>query len=172
VPDHCYLNVPAFRAGRYVLTVRRKQVAAPRVGAYQREVGPECAMVFWQTLVEGDVLAYLCSHILAFDVQVHRGILQVCTAGASTAHRMPQGIEYLHFIQAAIDAAGVSFGTMRGAAFPYPASRFLDTALNPFFTMTALVRLVPASDDCFTSQLRCWYKSPSSERGACPRSER
>jgi hypothetical protein len=70
-------------------------------------VGPECATALWNTLVEGEVLAYLCSHILAFDVQVHRGVLQVCTAGAGTAHRMPDGVEYLHLIQAGIDAEGL-----------------------------------------------------------------
>jgi hypothetical protein len=78
-------------------------------GAYQREVGPECATAFWNTLVEGNVLTYLCSHILAFDVQAQRGVLQVCTAGAGTAHRMPDGIEYLHCVQAAIDAEGLRY---------------------------------------------------------------
>ena len=63
-------------------------------GAYQREIGPEHAGPFWGTLVENQVLAYVCSHILAFDVQVHRGVLQLCTAGAGTAHRMPEGVEY------------------------------------------------------------------------------
>ncbi len=62
-------------------------------GAYQRDVGPEHATEFWNVLSEGGVLAYLCGHILAFDVQVHRGVLQICTAGAGTAHRMPEGVE-------------------------------------------------------------------------------
>jgi hypothetical protein len=53
------------------------------------------------------VLAYLCSHILAFDVQVHRGVLQLCTAGAGTLHRMPEEFEYLHCTQLAIDHAGL-----------------------------------------------------------------
>jgi hypothetical protein len=78
-------------------------------GPYQREIGPEHAKLFWTTLVEAGVLAYLCSHILAFDVQVHRGVLQVCSAGAGTAHRMPDGIEYLHCVQAAIDEAGLRY---------------------------------------------------------------
>jgi hypothetical protein len=60
-------------------------------------------------LVEAGVLAYLCSHILAFDVQVHRGVLQVCTAGAGTAHRMPDGVEYLHCVQGALDDAGLRY---------------------------------------------------------------
>ncbi len=78
-------------------------------GPYQREIGPEHAPAFWDTLVEAGVLAYLCSHILAFDVQVHRGVLQICTAGAGTLHRMPEGIEYLHCIQAALDAEGLRY---------------------------------------------------------------
>ncbi|MBB3454084.1 hypothetical protein FHT86_002340 [Rhizobium sp. BK313] len=73
-------------------------------GAYQREIGLDYAKRFWDILVDADVLAYVCSHILAFDVQVHRGVLQLCTAGAGTAHRMPEGVEYLHCIQAALDA--------------------------------------------------------------------
>jgi hypothetical protein len=78
-------------------------------GPYQREIGPEHAADFWNVLVEARVLAYLCSHILAFDVQVHRGVLQVCTAGAGTAHRMPEGIEYLHCVQGALDAEGMRY---------------------------------------------------------------
>ena len=76
-------------------------------GAYQREVGPEHASAFWDALVEHGVLAYLCSHILAYDAQVHRGVLQIYTAGAGTAHRMPEGVEYLHCVQAALDAEGL-----------------------------------------------------------------
>ena len=83
-------------------------------GAFQREVGPEHAVLFWDTLVEGGVLAYLCSHILAFDVQVHRGVLQICTAGAGTAHRMPEGIEYLHLVQACSRCRGA---TLSGARY-------------------------------------------------------
>ena len=64
---------------------------------------------FWDILVEHQVLAYLCSHILAFDVQVQRGVLQICTAGAGTAHRMPEAVEYLHIAQAALDDQGLRF---------------------------------------------------------------
>jgi hypothetical protein len=78
-------------------------------GAYQRDIGPEHAQEFWDILVQAGVLAYFCSHILAFDAQVHRGVLQICTAGAGTAHRMPEGIEYLHCVQAAIDAQGLRY---------------------------------------------------------------
>jgi hypothetical protein len=78
-------------------------------GAYVRQVGPEHASGFWDALVANGVTAYLCSHILAFDVQVHQGVLQITTAGAGTAHRMPEGIEYLHCVQMALDDAGLRY---------------------------------------------------------------
>lgn len=78
-------------------------------GPYQREIGPEHATAFWRCLVESGVFAYWCSHILAFDVQVHEGVLQICTAGAGTAHRMPEGIEYLHCVAAVLDEAGLRY---------------------------------------------------------------
>ncbi|MHC2435810.1 metallophosphoesterase family protein [Bradyrhizobium sp. USDA 4451] len=78
-------------------------------GSYQREIGHEYSARFWDILVRADVTAYLCSHILAFDVQVHRGVLQICTAGAGTAHRMPEGVEYLHCVQAALDQRGLRY---------------------------------------------------------------
>jgi hypothetical protein len=60
-------------------------------GAWQREIGPEHAASFWDVLVEGGVLAYLCGHILAFDVQVHRGVLQICTAAPERRIACPRG---------------------------------------------------------------------------------
>ena len=78
-------------------------------GAYQREIGHEYAPPLWDLLVAHGVTAYLCSHILAFDVQVHRGVLQITTAGAGTAYRMPEGVEYLHLVQMALDAAGLRY---------------------------------------------------------------
>jgi hypothetical protein len=78
-------------------------------GPYQRQLAPEVATAFWDTLVDAGVCAYLCSHILAFDVQVHRGVLQICTAGAGTAHRMPEEFEYLHCVQMALDAEGLRY---------------------------------------------------------------
>jgi hypothetical protein len=79
------------------------------MGTYQREIGHEYTRPFWGILVNENVLAYLCSHILAFDVQAHCGVLQICTAGAGTAHRMPEGVEYLHCVQAALDEEGLRY---------------------------------------------------------------
>lgn len=78
-------------------------------GSYQREIGHEYTKPFWDILVKGNVLAYLCSHILAFDVQLHQGVLQICSAGAGTAHRMPDRSEYLHCVQVAIDEDGLRY---------------------------------------------------------------
>lgn len=78
-------------------------------GPRQREVESTCGQTFWRILVRHGVLAYWCSHILAFDVQVHEGVLQILTAGAGTAHRMPEGLEYLHCVQAAIDETGLRY---------------------------------------------------------------
>ena len=78
-------------------------------GVYQRQVEPESGLRFWNVLVRHGVTAYLCSHMLAFDVQVHDGVLQIMTAGAGTAPLMPAGIEYHHCLQAALDAGGLRY---------------------------------------------------------------
>jgi len=79
------------------------------VGSHQREIVHEIGAAFWAILVRHGVLAYWCSHILAFDLQVHQGVLQILTAGAGTAHRMPEEIEYLHAMQAALDRDGLRY---------------------------------------------------------------
>ena len=78
-------------------------------GEYQRTIEGQNGRRFWEVLVRHSVLAYVCSHILAFDVQVHAGVLQICSAGAGTAHRMPEEVEYLHVIQAALDDQGLRY---------------------------------------------------------------
>ena len=78
-------------------------------GPFQREIGPPHAEAFWRILVDHGVLAYVCSHILAFDAQVHDGVLQLTTAGAGTAHRMPEEVEYLHAVQAVLDGNGLRY---------------------------------------------------------------
>ncbi len=78
-------------------------------GDYQRQIECENGRRFWEILRRHGALAYFCSHILAYDAQVHGGLLQICTAGAGTAHRMPEGEEYLHFLQVALDEAGLRY---------------------------------------------------------------
>jgi hypothetical protein len=64
-------------------------------------VAEDEAEAFWSVLVRHGVLAYLCSHVIAFDVQEHEGVLQICSGGAG--HNAEKG-EYHHFVQAALDA--------------------------------------------------------------------
>jgi hypothetical protein len=78
-------------------------------GPFQRDIESENGRAFWRILVRHQVLAYIGSHILAFDVQVHDGVLQIVTAGAGTAHRMPPEHEYLHCVQAALDGDGLRY---------------------------------------------------------------
>ena len=78
-------------------------------GDYQRNLERDNGQRFWDVLVRHGALAYVCSHILAFDAQVHRGVLQICSAGAGTAHRMPPDDEYLHILQAALDDKGLRY---------------------------------------------------------------
>jgi len=85
-------------------------------GDCARQIAADCVGRFWEVLVENRVFAYLCSHILAFDVQVQTGVLQITTAGAGTVHRMPEGVEYLHCVQAAIDERGLRYQVLDDAA--------------------------------------------------------
>ncbi|MCY4071769.1 MAG: metallophosphoesterase [Chloroflexi bacterium] len=78
-------------------------------GDYQRNLERNNGRRFWDALARHGVLAYVCSHILAFDAQVHGGVLQICSAGAGTAHRMPADDEYLHIVQAALDDVGLRY---------------------------------------------------------------
>jgi len=84
-------------------------------GAHQRDIEPENGRVFWTVLTRHRVLAYVCSHILAFDVQVHDGVLQIVTAGAGTEYRMPPEHEYLHCVQAALDDQGLRYQVLDAA---------------------------------------------------------
>ena len=74
------------------------------------EVEPHTGKRLWTMLVDNGVLAYLCSHMLCFDVQVHEGVLQILTSGAGTAHLLPD--DYLHFAQIAVDQAGLRCQTV------------------------------------------------------------
>ena len=69
-----------------------------RFGPHELGIVPEDGRDFWEVLVKHRVLAYICSHLLTFDVQVHKGVLQVLTAGAGRARAC------LHCVQAALDS--------------------------------------------------------------------
>lgn len=102
------------RDARYKLVFGHHPVWAVNgyAGDYQRVIERDNGRRFWDALRRHGVLAYFCSHILAFDAQVQSGILQICTAGAGTAHRMPPEHEYLHFLQAALDESGLRYQTL------------------------------------------------------------
>jgi hypothetical protein len=74
---------------------------------------PSEGEAFWNVLVKHGVLAYLCSHVIAFDVQAHEGVLQITSGGAGTFYGpgnfMPGQTEYLHAVQAAVDQAGLRY---------------------------------------------------------------
>ncbi|MEM9777307.1 MAG: metallophosphoesterase [Chloroflexota bacterium] len=78
-------------------------------GQHQRTIEYLNGSEFWSLLVQHNVLAYICSHILAFDVQVHQGVLQILTGGAGTMPLSPEPIEYHHCIQAVIDSNGLRY---------------------------------------------------------------
>ena len=94
---------------RYKLVVGHQPVFAVKgaCGPYQLELGPDEGVALWKVLVRHDVLAYLCSHVLTFDVQVQQGVLQILTAGAATAYRKPD--EYLHAVQLALDPGRIRY---------------------------------------------------------------
>jgi hypothetical protein len=73
------------------------------------------ADAFWSVLVRHRVIGYLCSHIIAFDVQEHQGVIQVCSGGAGTSYGsggfMGDG-EYHHLVQAALDKDGFRLQTV------------------------------------------------------------
>jgi calcineurin-like phosphoesterase family protein len=75
----------------------------------------EDSLKFWDLLVKHGVQIYLCSHVLAFDVQVHRGVMQIatgCASGKGGGGLMPDNTEYVHFVQVALGDDGVRFQTI------------------------------------------------------------
>src|SRR3984957_20651258 len=74
---------------------------------------PEQGEALWRVLVQNRVAAYVCSHVIAFDVQAHDGVLQITTGGAGTRAGpggfMPGPIEYHHLVQMAVDRKGIRY---------------------------------------------------------------
>ena len=68
---------------------------------------------FWDLLVKHRVDAYLASHIIAFDVQLHGGLPQIVSGGAGTAFGpggfMPGRSEFFHAVQIAVDQQGLRY---------------------------------------------------------------
>jgi hypothetical protein len=76
-------------------------------GECMRELVPGAGRSLWHVLFRHRVIAYVCSHMLAFDVQVHDGVLQILTAGAGTEHLLSG--EYLHCVQMVVDREGLRY---------------------------------------------------------------
>jgi hypothetical protein len=78
-------------------------------------VPPDESARVWDALVRHRVSAYICSHIIAFDVQAHCGVLQITSGGAGTAYgpggSMPCPPEYCHLVQLALDDVGLRLQT-------------------------------------------------------------
>jgi hypothetical protein len=66
-------------------------------------------------MVQHGVQLYLCSHVLAFDVQTHDGVIQLTTGCASAkggGGLYPDYTEYVHFVQMALGDSGLAFQTI------------------------------------------------------------
>jgi hypothetical protein len=68
------------------------------------------AKSFWNVLVKHKVIAYLCAHKTFFDVQVHDGVLQLCSAGAGFPMQEP--VEYNHFTDIILNEKGLKWRTI------------------------------------------------------------
>ena len=112
-PVNSYTNMGATDAGGFIeqAIIGSKQVAG--VPMFRWHILPDNTRAFWDVLKRHDVLAYVCSHIIAYDVQVYDGVLQVCTAGAGTNWgpdgAMPGSTEYLHLLQGTLDDGGLRY---------------------------------------------------------------
>lgn len=74
-------------------------------------VNPAFGEPLWELLAERGAQAYLCSHVIAFDAQEHRGVMQITTGGAGTKYGpggcMDAPEEYHHLVQIALDKEGI-----------------------------------------------------------------
>jgi hypothetical protein len=69
----------------------------------------EDAAPLWKTLVKHEISAYLCAHVIAFDVQIHEGIPQICSGGGGYSLLYPPQTEYHHAVQLAVDSRGLAW---------------------------------------------------------------
>lgn len=69
----------------------------------------EDAAPLWKTLVKHGISAYLCAHVIAFDVQIHEGIPQICSGGGGYSLLYPPQTEYNHAAQLAVDPRGLAW---------------------------------------------------------------
>jgi hypothetical protein len=76
-----------------------------------RELGARA----WSLLRLFAVKAYICSHILAFDFQVHDDVVQLCSGGGGTVYGpgglMPAFAEYHHFLECEVSESSLRCDT-------------------------------------------------------------
>lgn len=76
---------------------------------------PQHASEFWEILARYGVHCYWCSHIIAFDVQRHQGILQITSGGAGTRYG-PCGFMgdggYHHLVHATMESQKLRIRTI------------------------------------------------------------
>lgn len=68
-----------------------------------------------ELLTKHGVQLYVCSHVLAFDVQMHGGVMQLttgCASGKGGGALYPDYTEYVHFVQVALGNEGIRFQTI------------------------------------------------------------
>jgi hypothetical protein len=112
-PVNGYANLSAADPDGFIEPAVRA-VGQPATMPYFRwHIVRQNARAFWDVLARHQVSAYLCSHIILYDVQVHDGVLQICTSGAGTNWGpdgfMPGMTEYYHLIQGALDESGLRY---------------------------------------------------------------
>jgi len=67
----------------------------------------------WNLLVKHGVRAYLCAHVIAFDVQVHEGVLQITSGGGGYPDFFgKQDTEYNHCVQLAMEPNRLRYQTL------------------------------------------------------------
>ena len=126
-----------------------------RYGPHELTVLPEHGEQFWQRLVEHRVLAYICSHLLTFDVQVHGGVLQILTAGAGRAHSR------LHCVQAAVDSRGLRYQVIDADGqvsswLEWPPRLPPSSSWEPFTSGDRLALACPMGSDPPADRLVVW----------------
>jgi hypothetical protein len=66
----------------------------------------------WRLFRQAGVQAYFCSHIIAFDFQVHHDVVQLCSGGAGTEYG-PDGVmgngEFRHFVACTVSPERLAF---------------------------------------------------------------
>ena len=86
--------------------------------AYPRwRMDPQSGTRFWRLLVEHEVLAYVCSHVIAFDARVRDGVLQICSGGGGTRYGptgtfMRGASEFFHFVDCALDGGALRYAAI------------------------------------------------------------